>query len=126
MYTIKIEKGDNWKWKDIIKISPGQKSASVTHSVNVFDKKVEPVRKSITRNEYDALLSAFESVDFNKVYKENKDKEGLDGWTLSCEISNGIVHISVGVWAPSVDDPNPESLKFLEACNKVFKIFEEL
>ena len=126
MYIIKIEKGDNWKWKEMITISPGQKSASLTHSINVFDKKVEPVRTSITRKEYDVFLSSFEAVDFNKVYKENKDKEGPDGWTLSCEISNGIVHIGIGVWVPSTEDSNQETLKLLEACNKVFAILGEL
>ena len=124
MFSINIEKGDNWKWKDFITISPGQKSATVTHSQKVFDKTVEPVKKMITREKYDYFLNLFNSIDFHKVFKENINIDKLDGWTLSCNISNGKVQIGVEIWNPAKNSSNSESLKFFEACDQVLALFE--
>lgn len=125
MFNIEINKGDDWKWKENITISAGQKSSTVTHSVKVFDKNIEPEKKTIKREMYDKFLDSFNSIDFHKVFLENKDIECLDSWTLACTISNGIVKINVEIWNQPKDNVNPETQKLLNACDQVFALFEE-
>ena len=61
---------------------------------------------------------------FKKYFIENKDIECLDGWTLACTISNGIVKINVEIWNPAKDNVNSETQKLIIACDQVFALFE--
>ena len=123
MFNIEIKKGDDWKWKENITITGGQKSSTVTHSVKVFDKNVEPVKITINREMYDKFLDSFNSIDFHKVFIENKDVDCLDGWTLACTISNGIVKINVEIWNPTENNISKETQKLINACDQVFALF---
>lgn len=125
MFNIEIQKGDEWKWKDIITISPGQKSASLVHKTKVFDKKIEPVRKNISVSDYNDILDSLNSISIDQVFKENAEIDGLDGWTLSCNISNGVVHKEIAIWSPEKKTSLPETTKFLEICDKIFSYTED-
>lgn len=124
MFIIEIQKGDEWKWKDIVTLSPGQKSASLVHKINVFDKKTEPIRKNIKISDYNDILQSLQAINLDQVFKENEENIGLDGWTLSCSISHGVIRHEIAIWNPEKDSSKSETIRFLEACDKVFALLD--
>ena len=121
MLTIIIEKQEGWKPREIFKVERGDDSSLVTHEFEDF-YKTKPVKKKIPVAEYQKIAALFEALDFLKIFKEGND--GLDGWTLQCTLQNGISAASVTIWCPEKDQSKPETTKLLEACEKVFSLFE--
>ena len=81
--------------------------------------------KKLSHTEFRPIYDAFDVLDFTNIYKESGDLVGYDGWTLKCTISNIMSEISVKLWCPSESPEKPETTKLLQACEKVFSLFEE-
>ena len=88
-------------------------------------KKVKPETKKLSHTDFSPIYDAFNHLDFTKAWKESGDFAGCDGWTLKCTISNVSSEISVQLWCPEKDHSKPETTKLVEACEKVFSLFEE-
>lgn len=124
--SIIIEKEVSYMGRtDIYTIEQGDKSIPITHEVCGFmHKKVKPEIKKITHTEFRPIFDAFDGLDFTKAWKESGDLVGCDGWTLKCTISNVMSETSVKLWCPSESSDTPETTKILQACEKVFSLFE--
>ena len=123
--SITIEKEVSYMGRtDIYTIQQGDRSIPITHKVGGFmHKKEKAETKILSQNEFHPIFDAFNNLDFTKIWKESGDF-GLDGWTLTCTISNGSSKISIQLWCPSESPENPETTKLLEACEKVFNLFD--
>ena len=110
---------------DIYTIEQGDKSIPITHKVGGFmHKKVKPETKKLSHTDFRPIFDAFNALDFTKVWKESGDLAGFDGWTLECTIYHVSTEISIRLWCPEKDQSKPETTKLLEACEKVFSLFE--
>ena len=87
-------------------------------------KKEKAETKKLTHTDFRPIFDAFNELDFTKAWKESGDIVGMDGWTLKCTISNVSSEISVQLWCPSDSPETPETTKILQACEKVFSLFE--
>ena len=128
--SITIEKEVSYMGRiDIYTIKYDDKSIPITHKVSGFmHKKVKPETKKLSHTDFSPIYDAFNHLDFTKAWKESGDFAGCDGWTLKCTISNEVSEISeiaVKLWCPEKDHSKPETTKLLEACEKVFSLFEE-
>ena len=111
--------------RDIYTIKQGDKSIPITHKVGGFmHKKEKAETKKLTHTDFRPIFDAFNDLDFTKAWKESGDIVGFDGWTLKCTISNVSTEISVQLWCPSDSPETPETTKILQACEKVFSLFE--
>ena len=111
---------------DIYTIEKGDKSIPVVHKVEGFMSKHKKAEiKKLSHTEFRPIYDAFDVLDFTNIYKESGDLVGYDGWTLKCTISNIMSEISVKLWCPSESPEKPETTKLLQACEKVFSLFEE-
>ena len=127
MLTITIKKEVSYMGRiDIYTIKYDDKSIPITHKVSGFmHKKVKPETKKLSHTDFSPIYDAFNHLDFTKAWKESGDFAGCDGWTLKCTISNVSSEISVQLWCPEKDHSKPETTKLVEACEKVFSLFEE-
>ena len=124
--SITIEKDVSYMGrKDIYIIEQGNKSIPITHKVGGFmHKKAKSEIKKLSHTDFRPIFDAFNDLDFTKAWKESGDIVGYDGWTLKCTISNVSSEISVQLWCPAESPENPETTKLLQACEKVFSLFE--
>ncbi|MCR5436897.1 MAG: hypothetical protein K6E97_07525 [Treponema sp.] len=124
--SITIEKEVSYMGrKDIYTIEQGDKSIPITHKVGGFmHKKEKAETKKLTHTDFRPIFDAFNELDFTKAWKESGDIVGYDGWTLKCTISNVSSETSVKLWCPAESPENPETTKLLQACEKVFSLFE--
>lgn len=124
--SITIEKEVSYIGRtDIYTIEHGDKSIPIIHEVGGFmHKKVKPEIKKLSHTDFRPIFAAFDALDFTKAWKEAGDLVGCDGWTLKCTISNVSSEISVKLWCPSNSPENPETNRLLQACYKVFDLFD--
>ena len=80
--------------------------------------------KNIKISDYNDILQSLQAINLDQVFKENEENIGLDGWTLSCSISHGVIHHEIAIWNPEKDALKTETTKFLQACDKVFALLD--
>ena len=113
--------------KDIYTIEQDDKSIPITHKVCGFmHKKVKTETKKLSHTDFQPIFDAFNNLDFTKAWQESGNLVGFDGWTLKCKIYHVATEISIRLWCPSKDGSIPETTKLLEACEKVFSLFESV
>ena len=124
--SITIEKEVSYMGRtDIYIIEQGDKSIPITHEVGGFmHKKEKPETNKLSHTDFRPIFDAFNDFDFTKAWKESGDLVGCDGWSLKCTISNVMSEISVKLWCPSESSETPETTKILQACEKVFSLFD--
>ena len=124
--SIIIEKNVPFVGKtDIYTIERDDKAIPITHKVGGFmHEKVKPEIKKLSHADFRPVFDAFNNLDFTKAWKESGDLVGFDGWTLKCQIYHVASEISISLWCPEKHHSKPETTKLLEACEKVFSLFQ--
>lgn len=124
--SITIEKEVSYMGRtDIYIIEQGDKSIPITHEVGGFmHKKEKPETKKLSHTDFRPIFDTFNDLDFTKAWKESGDLVGCDGWSLKCTIPNVMSEISVKLLCPSESSETPETTKILQACEKVFSLFD--
>ncbi len=125
---VAIEVRESWQAKKnyvVEKDCNSTNSAIIKYEINGSDKKAKAIKKKIPLEEYQKIIDEFYVLDFNKIFKENPDNIGLDGWEFKCSLVDGWNEISVSLWSPSKDDSKPETAKLLESCRNVFERFKD-
>ena len=110
---------------DIYTIEQRDNFIAIVHKVGgSMQKKIKPEVKRFSYADIRQFFDLFNNLDFTKAWRESGNLVGFDGWTLKCKIYHAATEISIRLWCPSKDESNPETTKLLDACEKVFSLFE--
>ena len=127
MLNISIEKQVSWVGRTSISIQTDHKSALMYYHFRPSSEEQNEIKyeKRYSFARYEKIAALFESVDFSKVFNENRHQIGLDGWRINCSISSGFTRNTIDVWCPEKSEEKPETTKLLEACETMFGLVGE-
>ena len=124
MFSISINVQNYIRDTEVFTLSSEFNSFLILHEKGNFKETDEVDKKTISKADFDKIAKAFSEINFTEVFNEQPDLMGLDGWILTCSIQNDTAKISAQIWCPEKDQSKPETTKLLEACEKVFSLFE--